>query len=173
MSARRSVDRSRLAAHSRGQQGGRPITLGGKHGLLFGALGAVSGVLLSGAIARETINALATTASIATPEGPLFALLGLACASLGGFRGAKIARRPPPETTVSVSGHGCACAYRGPRIPGQIGWGVANASGAKLDCSFHQRVGIGRHRIRGGVAAAHAAKSAGYQALSPAFVALS
>jgi hypothetical protein len=65
------------------------MTRGTKYGLLFGALGAVSGVLVSEAISRETIATLAKTFSIATPDGPLFALLGLACASLGLFVGAQ------------------------------------------------------------------------------------
>lgn len=65
------------------------MTLGTKYGLLLGALGAVSGVLLCGAISLETIATLATTVSSSKPDGPLFALLGLACASIGLFVGAR------------------------------------------------------------------------------------
>lgn len=65
------------------------MTLATRYGLLFGALGAVSGALLSGAISVETIATLAKTVSIPEAGGPLFALLGLACASLGLLVGAR------------------------------------------------------------------------------------
>jgi hypothetical protein len=65
------------------------MALGTRYGLLFGALGAVSGVLLSGAISLETMATLAKMVAIPKPEGPLFALLGLSCAFLGLFVGAR------------------------------------------------------------------------------------
>ncbi len=65
------------------------MKLGARHGILFGVLGAATGVLLSGAISIEALSALAAELRGSLSGGPLFAIGGFAAASLGLFLGAR------------------------------------------------------------------------------------
>jgi hypothetical protein len=65
------------------------MTLETRYGLLLGALGAAIGILISGAISVDAIATLASAVWISSSDNPLFALFGLACASLGSFVAAR------------------------------------------------------------------------------------